>query len=601
MPTPVEEIKQRLDIVDFINEIVPLKAAGSNWKARCPFHNEKSPSFMVSRERGSWHCFGCGRGGDVFSFVQEYEGLEFPEALRLLAKRAGVKLESFDPKLQTQRTKVLDALRWVARYYHEVLLKSQEADGVRTYLAERGLTAETIEDFQIGYAPNQFEVTFEALKKKGFAEDDIFQAGLTMKKERGVGYYDRFRGRIMFPINDAHGAVVAFSARVYEPNVDPRREPPPKYINSPQTLVYNKSTVLFALDKAKGEIKKATKVVVVEGQMDCIASHQAGVTNVVATSGTALTRDQVQNLKRFTTNLVFAFDQDTAGAQAVLRGVDQALQASMDVTVVTLPSGKDPDELIRKDPAAWTAAITKAKPVLEYFFDRSFQDRDLTKVQDKKTIARELLPIVAKVADPIEQNHYLERLAQAVGVEAARLREAFPKPARVAGSPAPAASPVALRTADHFRAVSERLLALLLHDPKMLGQVMARLEPGMLVGDDLERLYKTLVVWYTQQHFASRPEIERLVSTVESEQQERFTRLFLLADKEFSEPEAGQLENDLVTMMEMLRRRWLSQQLRDLEQEIRQLESGPQSGAPEKLASLLERFQRVTEQLRELA
>ncbi len=555
---------------------------------------------MVSRERGSWHCFGCGRGGDVFSFVQEYEGLEFPEALRFLAKRAGVQLQSYDPKLQTQRTNVLDVLRWVARYYHEVLLKSKEAQGARAYLKERGLMDETIEDFQIGYAPNQYEVTFEALKKKGFADDDIFQAGLTMKKDRGVGFIDRFRGRIMFPINDPHGAAVAFSARVFEPNVDPQREPPPKYINSPQTLVYNKSLVLFALDKAKAAIKQAGQAVVVEGQMDCIASHQAGATNVVATSGTALTRDQVQYLKRFTTKLVFAFDQDAAGAQAILRGVDQALQASLDVTVVTLPSGKDPDELIRKDPAAWKGAIAHAKPVLEYFFDRSLHQRDLKKVQDKKAVARELLPIIAKVADPIEQNHYLERLAQAVGVDAGRLREAFPKPSRGPAGPVSPTSQVELRPADRFRAVSERLLALLLREPRLLEQVMPRMEPSMFVGDDLERLYKTLVVWYTEQHFGSRADVERLVSTVEPEQQERFTLLFLLADKEFSGTLGPETEADLLTMTAALRRRWLSGQLRELEQEIRQLETRPDADAQTNLARLLERFQRVTEQLREL-
>ncbi|MBI2984921.1 MAG: DNA primase [Candidatus Kerfeldbacteria bacterium] len=598
MPTPVEEIKQRLDLVDFINEHVPLKPAGQNWKARCPFHNERTPSFMVSRERGTWHCFGCGRGGDIFTFLQELEGLEFPEALRVLAKRAGVTLRDYDPKLQTQRTKVLDVLRWVSRYYHQVLLRSKEAAGSRDYLRERGLSDETIEDWQLGYASAQPEATYQALRQKGFADDDIFQAGLTIKKDRGVGYLDRFRGRIMFPIADPQGTTIAFSGRIYEPALEPNRAIPPKYINSPQTIVYNKSLILYGLDKARAAIKKANRAIIVEGYMDCLASHQAGVTNVVATCGTALTRDQVHYLKRFTNALIFAFDQDPAGAQAVLRGVDQALQAQVDVFILTVPHGKDPDELIRRDPAAWGQAITQAKPALDYFFSQAMDKHDLRRVQDKKAVARELLPIIAKVADPIEQAHYLQRLAAAVGVEAAALKRSLsasrPTPRQSAGV-TPTASSV-----DRWRAISERLLALLIHQPQLLSQVAGSLETAILVGDDLQRLYKTLVVWYTEHRFSQRAEIETLVVDLDPDQQERFTILFLLADKEFSAAsDATNREEDLLTMFTALKRRWLSQQLYELEQDIRRLE-GQTTGDQTAMPTLLDRFQQLTRQLREL-
>jgi DNA primase len=318
MPTPVEDIKARIDIVDFINESVPLRQAGTNWKGKCPFHNEKTPSFMVSRDRGSWHCFGCSKGGDIFTFIQEQEGLDFPEALRLLAKRAGVELREYNKEEQTQRTKVLDVLRWVSRYYQEVFRKAADAEPARAYLKQRQVNEESLEDFGVGYAPAAWDTTYQALKKKGFSDDDIFQAGLTIKKDRGAGYYDRFRNRIMFPIQDVNGTVVGFSGRVLDALVDPNGPVPAKYINSPQTIVYDKGHVLYGLDKAKQEMKRAGRAVLVEGQMDCLMSHQAGVKYVVATSGTALTADQVGLLRRYTTNLVLAFDQDVAGAQASL-------------------------------------------------------------------------------------------------------------------------------------------------------------------------------------------------------------------------------------------------------------------------------------------
>ncbi len=600
MPTPTEEIKQRIDIVEYIGESVQLKAAGSNWKGKCPFHNERTPSFMVSRDRGTWHCFGCGRGGDIFSFVQEQDGLDFPEALRLLAKRAGVELKSFDPKLQTQRTKILDALRWTTKWYQENLKKSKEAEPVRAYLRERGLTDQTIETWQIGYAPKQLTATAQALKQKGVSDDDAFQAGLTLKNDRGAGYIDRFRGRIMFPLHDPHGTVIGFSGRIFEPNLDPSRPVPPKYINSPQTAVYHKSLHLFGLDKAKAAIKQAKKVVLVEGQMDCIASHQAGVANVVATGGTALTRDHVTYLKRFTNTLVFAFDQDTAGAQAVLRGVDQALQAGVDVLVVTLPSGKDPDELIRHDRAAWEQAIASAAPVMDYFFTQSTHDRDLQNIQVKKEVARELLPIVAKLSDPIEQAHYLERLAQLVGVEASNLRSSLPSgaPGTTARRPSPPPAPMA--RPDRAQAISERLLAMLVQSPGFLKQTAGNLAPELLAGDQLQRLYKTVMIWYTERHVESREDIERLVSTVEPEQQELFTLLFLLADKEFPDDSDLNREQEYVSMVTSLKRRSLARRLRQLESAIRQLEQQPdQTGQP--LADLLNEFQQLTRQLRELS
>lgn len=602
MLTPVDEIKQRLDIVDLINEYVQLRPAGTSFKAKCPFHNEKTPSFMVSRDRGTWHCFGCGRGGDMFSFVEEMEGMDFAETLRLLAKRAGVQLKQFDPKTQSQKTKTLDLLRWVTRYYQEVFRKSSEAKIAREYLQTRGLKAETIEDFQIGFAPNGWDTTVQALRKKGFSDDEIFQSGLTVKKDRGAGFYDRFRGRIMFPIADVHGTVVGFSGRILDALVDPKGPPPAKYINSPQTLVYNKSHVLYALDQAKQAIKKTDRAVLVEGQMDVVTSHQAGVANVVASSGTALTADQVGLLKRFSPNVVLSFDRDAAGAQAALRGVDQALQAQMNVYVVRLPGGKDPDELIRQDVAAWSKAISDAQPYLDYMFDEALLNRDLTKVQDKKAVAKFLLPILSKVAEPVEQSHYLQRLADLVRVEPNVLRRSLPSEKRVAASAAPTSArqaPGEAVVVDRYRAISQRFLATLIREPRLIGVVEASFKPEHLAGDDLQRLYKTLVIWYSQQHFSRSADLGHLATSLDPDQQDRLTVLTLLGDKELADQPAAALEQDLLTMDVDLKRHALTDELRRIEADVRQLEQRSVSG-PE-LSAVLERFQTVAEELRQLS
>lgn len=602
MQTPVEEIKARLDLVDFIGEFVPLKQAGTNWKGKCPFHNEKTPSFMVSRERGSWHCFGCSRGGDIFTFVQEQEGIDFPEALRLLAKRAGVQLKEYNAKIQNQRTKVLDVLRWVSRYYQEVLKKTSEAEPARAYLQQRQVSADSIEDFAVGYAQAGWDTTYQALKKKGFADDDIFQAGLTIKKDRGTGYYDRFRNRIMFPISDVHGTVVGFSGRILDALVDPKGPVPAKYINSPQTIAYDKGRVLYALNLAKQAIKQADRVVLVEGQMDCLMSHQAGVKNVVASSGTALTIDQVQLLKRFTTNLVLAFDQDTAGMQAALRGVDQALQERMDIRVVRLSQGKDPDELIKHDVNAWRQAVETAQPLMEYYVAEATADKNLNAVQDKKQVVKFLLPIIGKLGDAVEQAHYLQQLADLVHVEMAVLRQtlnsarkpAAAKPAVATSAPAPVPLP-----SDRYRAVSERLLALIIHEPKLYDHLAAQFDPRFLVGQDLQTLYKTFVIWYSQNHLTTRQALAEAAASLDAEQQDLLTLLTLLGDHEYPEGLTPAVERDLLTMVNDLKRHDLSQELHRLEADIRQLEQS--SGHPgQDLTDLLNRVQAVTDQLRSL-
>src|SRR3989338_6558560 len=419
MAGQVDEIKARIDIVDLVSEYIRLKQAGTNWRALCPFHNEKTPSFMVSRDKQIWHCFGCSEGGDIFSFIQKMEGLEFPEALRLLAQKAGVKLVSQDPKLASQRNRLLDVCQLAARFWHQVLLESAQAESVRTYLKnQRQINQTTIEDFKLGYAADSWDTLIKFLKNKGFSDQEIFLAGLSVKKERANDFYDRFRGRLMFPINDLHGNQIGFSGRTLK-----AEEKAGKYINTPQTLIYNKSLVVFNLDKAKEFIKKDNLAVAVEGQMDVLAAWQAGTKNVIATSGTALTLDQLQIIKRYTDSLSIAFDADLAGQSAAKRGIDLALGQELNVKVIVLQQGKDPDECIKNNPGDWLAAVKQAKSIMEYYFEQTLSRVNLHQVEGKKEAAKILLPIIAKIGNKIEQAHWLQKLAELLQVSESVLRE----------------------------------------------------------------------------------------------------------------------------------------------------------------------------------
>ncbi|HPY99517.1 MAG TPA: DNA primase, partial [bacterium] len=314
--SPAEEIKAKLDIVEVIREYLQVKAVGVNFQALCPFHREKSPSFVISPDKQIWHCFGCGKGGDVLSFVQEMEGLSFPDTLRLLAPKAGVVLRQAAAGEYSKRGRLLDCLESAARQYVNYLENDATGRRMKAYLLKRGLSENTIKDWQIGYGSEQWTAMFDYLRSQKFTEQEIFAAGLAGRSERG-SVYDRFRDRIIFPIREASGTLIAFTARVNPEKADTVTGG--KYINSPQTEVYDKSRVLFALDKAKKAIKERGFAIVVEGQMDAIACHQHGFTNTVASSGTALTREQLKLLKRFSNNLVLSFDMDSAGQLAADR------------------------------------------------------------------------------------------------------------------------------------------------------------------------------------------------------------------------------------------------------------------------------------------
>jgi len=436
MATPVEEIKNRLDIVEVISEYTQLRQSCANYRALCLFHSEKAPSFFVSPERQIWHCFGsCNEGGDIFKFVMKIENIEFPEALRILAQKAGVQLSNTDRQAISQRTKLLDIMKLAANFYHLVLLKSSLATQARQYLKDRQLSDDTIKQFQLGFAPDRWDELIQFFVKKKVNLQEAERAGLIMRSNRSrpsqSSHYDRFRNRIMFPINDLYGNPIGFTSRIVPWSTDKETA---KYVNTPETPLYNKSHVLYGLDKAKSTIKKENFVIVVEGNVDVIACHQAGSKNIVASSGTALTLDQIKILKRYTPNLYLAFDVDLAGENATQRGIDVALQQEMNVKIIVVPEGKDPDECIKEDPNKWFEAIKNAKPIMEYYFDLALRDRDIKKIEDQKNIVKIILPVIAKFGDPVEQNYWIKFLADKINVPEYSLRDKLKnlKPNRLA-------------------------------------------------------------------------------------------------------------------------------------------------------------------------
>jgi DNA primase len=419
----VEEVKSRLDIADAVQEYLPLKPAGSgSFRGLCPFHHEKTPSFYVNRPRQSWHCFGCDQGGDVISFVMKMEGMEFREALELLATKTGVELPAFDLKKSSEKKRLFEINQLAARFFRTMLLESPQAEHARAYAAKRNIDDLTGDLWHIGYAPDGWSNLSEALVKKDITEDELIKAGLVGKREQGSGVYDRFRNRLMFAIADVHGNIVGFTARQLS---DDKKEA--KYVNTPETQIYKKSAVLYGLDKAKGEIKRQDLAVIVEGNMDVLTSHRVGVANVVASSGTALTADQLNLLKRFTKNLAIAFDQDAAGNAATVRGLDLARHLDFNIRIITLPpeAGKDPDEAAQKNVQLWKDAIRDAVGIVDWLYRNAFRGRDVSRPEDKKLIARDLLPEFRRIPDPVERDGWITRLARDLSVSEDALREAL--------------------------------------------------------------------------------------------------------------------------------------------------------------------------------
>ncbi len=418
----VQDIKDKLDIVEVVGSYVPLKRAGVNWRTNCPFHNEKSPSFNVNPARQIWHCFGCGEGGDVFSFVQKYEHLDFPEVLKVLADKAGVQLPERNPadvKRKEQAEQLYRVNAFCAAYYHKNLLAPQSSTA-KQYLLGRGLTEQTIALWQVGLAPLDSALLERALIAKGAKQVDLLDAGVFARSARGL--YDRFWGRVTFPIWNFSGKVVGFSARILPDKTKPDTSAA-KYINSPESPVYTKGQVLFGLWQAKSAIRERDYVVVVEGQMDCIKVHQAGFANTVATSGTAVTQDQLRLLLRLTKNIVLAFDADPAGQKASRKTGELALRMGFAVKVVRMGNAKDPDELLSAEAGAWASALKASELFVLRYIQQAEAEYVARSAEQRKFLAEQVVPLIALVQDALEKEYYIKEIMERFGFSAAVLNQ----------------------------------------------------------------------------------------------------------------------------------------------------------------------------------
>ncbi len=409
MSSPLEKIKETLSIVDVVGSYVQLEKAGTNFKAKCPFHNEKSPSFFVSPERNTYYCFGCGAKGDIISFVQEFEGLDFIGALKVLAQRAGVELGTYSGKERSEKDRLFQAMEMATLYFQQELGKRPDA---LEYLKKRGLTDVTISSWRIGYAPVEWRAVSTHLKAKGFNAAEIEKIGLAKKSEKNpADSYDRFRGRIMFPIFDSSGRTIAFSGRQFESDGTEA-----KYINSPETPLFQKSHVLYGFDRAKLEIRRRDYALLVEGQMDLIMAHQAGFSNAVASSGTALTTEQLTIMKRLSAKLMIAYDGDEAGGAAAARGWNLALAQGFDIKVVTLPDGQDPADVIRENPKVFADAVAHAEHIIDVQLTKILQHEKDERKRGQR-IEKEVLPYVADLGSAIERSYFVSRIAGRSGIK----------------------------------------------------------------------------------------------------------------------------------------------------------------------------------------
>ncbi|MDX1766376.1 MAG: DNA primase, partial [Candidatus Saccharimonadales bacterium] len=411
-----EEIRSRLSVEDVVSGYLELKRSGRNFKALSPFTNEKTASFMVSPEKQIWHDFSSGKGGDIFSFVMEMEGVDFVEAMQILARKAGVDLSQYgrgDGQTAKRKKQIIDMTTLAAQYYHSAMSKSATA---KDYLVKRrGLNRGTITDFKLGYSPESGTALLGYLQKKGYKPTDIQKAGLAVK--RGARTVDMFRGRLMVPLADGQGQLIGFTARLLQdqPNA-------PKYINTPQTLIYDKSRHVFGLHHAKQAIREADEAIVAEGQFDVISAHQAGSKNVVAAAGTALTVFHLKQLCRLSENAKLAFDQDEAGIKATIRAVAMAQEAEINLSIISMPQGSDPDELIRKSKSAWQKVVKDARYIMDWLIDYYRHALDLKTARGKKLFADNIVQIIARLSDPVEQDHYLQMVANEAGVSIEAVR-----------------------------------------------------------------------------------------------------------------------------------------------------------------------------------
>lgn len=580
----LDEIRSKIDIIQLISEYLSLKKSGRNFKALCPFHSEKTPSLVVSPERQIFKCFGCGVGGDIFGFLMKMEGMEFGEALRTLAKRAGVTLATYHPTTaETEKEKLYQINHLASEFYHYLLTSHPVGQPARQYLKlKRGVSEETIRLFKLGYAPPLWEGLQKFLiGKKGYKPEELLKAGLVVGQ--AGRFRDFFRERLIFPLKDHRGNVVGFSGRILSGDG-------PKYINTPETAVYHKAELLYGLETTKNAIKSQNQVIIVEGEFDLLSSWQAGVLNVVAIKGSALTESQLKLLKRFCENLVLALDRDLAGDTASHRGIELAELSGFNVQVFRLSESKDPDELARKNPEAWKEVVSSAQPVYDFLLESAFTRFDIRTALGKKKISEELLPILGRIANEIVKAHYLRQLASRLNVPEESIISQLKK--LTFSLPAPVVPSAPVETRPSRREILEGYLfalALQGEEPEILLQRNVKTTIRLPALVRMIALLDQLLTANKTKKFNS----QKLTKILPSELLEIFNNFYLI---DFGEKifDKKWLQQEKEKTLHELKKVDLQEKLKDLSLQIAHLE---ERGKEQEVEELKEKFLHFSRQL----
>ena len=586
MADQIEEVKGKTDIVSLIGEYIEVKKAGRNYKAICPFHSEKTPSFMISPELQIYKCFGCQAGGDVFAFLKEYEGMEFGEALKFLADRAGVKLERISRTDTSEKEKIIEINNLTARFYQYLLFNSSSGKIALDYLLkERGIKLATIKEFGLGFSPDSpLGLKKFLIDKKKFDPRDIERAGIGYPK--GGYFIDRLRGRVIFPLLDHRGNTVGFAGRVLP---GPNEKETAKYINTPETPVYHKGSLLYALNLTRGNIKKKNVAIVVEGELDAISSWQAGVQNVVAIKGSALTEDQVRLLSRFCKKAILCLDSDIAGDSAARRGVITAQEQGLDVKVARLKDFKDPDDAARQKPEEYKQSLIDAVGIWDFLIDSIFERFDVKTGDGKAKISREVVPVLSLISDKIVQDHYINLVSKRLEVSSEAVMEQLSKEGKkeVVKKDIKLTNP---ERKERRELLEERLLSLgFRYNP----EILLKKSVLDLVKTSLSRRILDEYLIYSQRK--TKFTVPEFGMALPKELFDGFAWMVLSEELEINSPSEIPIETGAV--LYELKTLFLKEKLTDLSKKVRELEEG---GEKERLAKLKEEFKNLTEKLHSL-
>jgi len=591
----IDQVRQKVDLVELISSYIPLKKAGRNFKALCPFHSEKTPSFVVSPERQIWKCFGCGLGGDAFKFLMEYEGMDFGEALRFLADKTGIKLKSYQPsKAYQEKERLISINHLASEFYHYILLNHPVGQKARGYLLKRGVRESSVKLFKLGYAPESWESLQRFLiNKKGYKKEDLEKVGLIIRRQGRSSFYDRFRSRIIFPLFDHRGNILGFSGRTLSKDSQGA-----KYINTPETPLYHKSNLFYGLNWTREHIKEKDQAVIVEGELDFISSYQAGVKNVIAIKGTALTENQAKLIQRFTNNIALALDKDLAGDKAVKRGIELADSQGLNIRIIQLKYGKDPDECVQRSAKAWRQSVKETIPIYDFYLQSAVDRFGVKGGEAKKKVSEEIIPILAGISNQVVKAHYLKKLAQVLQVDEEAVVKEIERWQRLKKLNQPQRlSEKKLSPPEEEKTRRERLeellLAYILQQKKGRKKWLAKIDLKQIGSNPVRRILKAL------QNFLEKKklDINQLVKDLPAELVETLDRLYL-KDLEAVVSDNKVFSLEFEKTQKELEKISLREELKALTEEIREKE---QTKKEDEVLELREKFRKISQKLKDLS